>query len=125
MTNAPATKRTQKAVPRSLLTNRLENVSKAVFKSHYELITELVGDSHGIYGAMQACCRMEIPSLCTRPGSYDLAQHGSFKLVPPAHRLAALANDYAVMRPMFMREPLPFEQVMRQLAVAEQTINGL
>jgi hypothetical protein len=33
----------------SLVTNRLENVSKDVFKQYYPLITELVGDSPGIY----------------------------------------------------------------------------
>ncbi len=56
---------------------------------------------------------------------YDLARHGSFRLVPPAHRQAALARDYVVMRPMFLREPPSFASLMQQLAVAEQTINAL
>src|SRR3990167_6100437 len=34
---------------RPLVINRLENVSKDVFKQYYPLITELVGDSPGIY----------------------------------------------------------------------------
>lgn len=34
---------------RSLVINRLENVSKDVFKQYFPLITELVGDSPGIY----------------------------------------------------------------------------
>jgi hypothetical protein len=34
---------------RDLLSNRLEKVSKDIFKSYYTLITELVGDSPGIY----------------------------------------------------------------------------
>ncbi len=34
---------------RPLVVNRLENVSKDVFKKYYPLITELVGDSPGIY----------------------------------------------------------------------------
>lgn len=46
-----------------------------------------------------------------------------FLALTPQRR--ALAFEQAAMRPMFMREPLPFEQAMRQLAVAEQTINGL
>jgi hypothetical protein len=33
---------------------------------------------------------------------YDLACHGSFRLVPPVDRQADLARDYAAMRPMFM-----------------------
>lgn len=56
---------------------------------------------------------------------YDIARHGSFRLVPPPHRQAALAEDYAGMRPMFLREPLPFERLMEQLATAERTINTL
>lgn len=35
--------------PRDLLSNRLEKVSKDIFKKHYPLITELIGDSPGIY----------------------------------------------------------------------------
>ena len=56
---------------------------------------------------------------------YDLARHGSFRLVPPAHRHTALAQDYAIMRPMFLREPPSFANVMQQLAAAEQTINAM
>lgn len=55
---------------------------------------------------------------------YDLAQHGSFRLAPPAYRLAALEADYAVMRPMFMHEPASFAEVMQTLTAAEQIING-
>lgn len=40
---------TKKPITRSLVINRLENVSKDVFIKHYPLITELVGDSPGIY----------------------------------------------------------------------------
>jgi hypothetical protein len=55
---------------------------------------------------------------------YDLARHGEFRLVPPARRQEALAADYALMRPMFLRDPPPFAQVMTKLAAAEQTINS-
>lgn len=40
---------TKQRTTRSLVVNRLENVSKDVFKQYYPLITELVGDSPGIY----------------------------------------------------------------------------
>lgn len=40
---------TKQSTTRSLVINRLENVSKDVFKQYYPLITELVGDSPGIY----------------------------------------------------------------------------
>jgi hypothetical protein len=36
-------------IPRTLITQRLESVSKAVFKKYFPLITELVGSSPGIY----------------------------------------------------------------------------
>ena len=38
-----------KRVPRSLVTKRLERVSKEVFKKHFPLITDLIGNSPGIY----------------------------------------------------------------------------
>lgn len=54
---------------------------------------------------------------------YDLARPGSFRLVPPAQRQAALAQDYAEMRAMFMSEPPPFAELMERLAGAEATLN--
>lgn len=42
-------KKNNVAAARPLVLNRLENVSKDVFKKYYPLITELVGDSPGIY----------------------------------------------------------------------------
>lgn len=54
---------------------------------------------------------------------YDLAQHGSFRLVPPQPRQAALAQDYATMRPMFMTEPPSFATLMAKLAEAERKLN--
>ncbi|MBI5663799.1 MAG: GIY-YIG nuclease family protein [Nitrospirae bacterium] len=35
--------------PQSLVIKRLENISKDVFKKHSELITKLVGNTHGVY----------------------------------------------------------------------------
>ena len=55
---------------------------------------------------------------------YDLAQHGTFRLVPPEVRQAALARDYATMRPMFMTEPPSFDALLRELQSAENAINA-
>jgi hypothetical protein len=55
---------------------------------------------------------------------YDLAQHGSFRLVPPQPRLPSLARDHATMRPMFMSQPPAFDELMQRLMQAEQTINN-
>jgi Nucleotidyl transferase AbiEii toxin, Type IV TA system len=55
---------------------------------------------------------------------YDLARPGSFRLLPPDGRLAALARDYAQMRAMFLTAPPVFDAVLTQLADAERTLNG-
>ena len=49
MRSAEKQKTVEKGGFRSLLTHRLENVSKEVFKKYYSTITELVGSSPGIY----------------------------------------------------------------------------
>ena len=38
---------------------------------------------------------------------YDLAEPGTFRLVPPADRIAELQADYAAMRDMYIMDPLP------------------
>jgi hypothetical protein len=55
---------------------------------------------------------------------YDLACHGTFRLVPPMALQADLARDYATMRPMFMTEPPRFDDLLRELGMAENAING-
>ena len=55
---------------------------------------------------------------------YDIALPGSFRLAPAPHRMVALANDYATMRPMFMTEPPPFDAVVTVLRQAEAEFNG-
>ena len=55
---------------------------------------------------------------------YDLAQPGSFRLLPSEVRIDALARDYAEMRPMFLTTPQPFDAVLEQLTMAERILNG-
>lgn len=54
---------------------------------------------------------------------YDLAQPGTFRLVPPSSRQAGLAQDYSRMQPMFMSQPPSFAELMMQLASAEEQLN--
>lgn len=54
---------------------------------------------------------------------YDLARPGTFRLLPPTARLAALARDYAQMRAMFLQAPPEFDAVLDVLASAERTLN--
>lgn len=55
--------------------------------------------------------------------NYATALPGTFRLVPPGSRLAELRADYAAMRPMFLNEPLPFNEMLAVLHEAEQTLN--
>ena len=56
--------------------------------------------------------------------SYDLAKPGTFRLVPPAARRAALRRDYEAMRDMYLAEPATFDEVLAVLAEVEERING-
>jgi hypothetical protein len=56
---------------------------------------------------------------------YDTAKHGTLRLAPAEARRAALRRDYESMRPLFLNEPPIFEEVIRQLTVAEEMINSL
>lgn len=54
---------------------------------------------------------------------YDLAKPGTFRLVPPAHRLPALRRDYEAMREMYLSEPVTFDEALSALAELERRIN--
>ena len=54
---------------------------------------------------------------------YDLAKPGSFRLAPPEFRMKELEEDYRAMRPMFLTEPSPFEEVVKMLSDLESKIN--
>jgi hypothetical protein len=54
---------------------------------------------------------------------YETARLGTFRLVPPASRHAALARDYATMAPMFIGEPLAFYVMLQRLESAETQLN--
>ncbi len=55
---------------------------------------------------------------------YDLAKPGTFRLLPPPARRAALARDYAQMRAMFLSAPPGFEAVLDTLDEAERRLNS-
>ncbi|MFO0796111.1 MAG: nucleotidyl transferase AbiEii/AbiGii toxin family protein [Gemmataceae bacterium] len=55
---------------------------------------------------------------------YDLAKPGTFKLVPPLERQAALRRDYQAMRDMYLTTPTDFDGVLADLAELERRING-
>jgi hypothetical protein len=54
---------------------------------------------------------------------YDLAKPGTFRLVPPAGRIAPLRRDYDAMREMYLSKPATFDDVLASLADLERRIN--
>lgn len=54
---------------------------------------------------------------------YDLAKPGTFHLAPHESRMAELKKDYLAMQPMFLKEPPPFETVVKALSDLESRIN--
>jgi hypothetical protein len=55
---------------------------------------------------------------------YETAKPGTFKLVPPPARVAALERDYQAMRDMYLSAPPTFDAVLAALADLERRING-
>ena len=56
---------------------------------------------------------------------YDIAIPGSFRLVPPAHRMAEIERDYRRMADMFIDPPVPFASIIDVLGKAEGSMNRL
>jgi hypothetical protein len=54
---------------------------------------------------------------------YETARPGTFRLLPPPARHAALARDYATMAPMFIGKPIGFDVLLQRLQAAEQQLN--
>lgn len=55
--------------------------------------------------------------------NYDEAKPGTFRLVPPVERIAALRRDYQAMRDMYLAEPASFDEILGTLAELENRIN--
>lgn len=56
--------------------------------------------------------------------SYDRAVPGTFRVAPPAERMAALRRDYEAMRDMYLTDPPGFDDIVSTLAELETRING-
>lgn len=55
--------------------------------------------------------------------SYDTAQPGTFRLIPPETRFSDLRQDYQAMRDMYLSEPPSFEAILETLDDLESRIN--
>lgn len=51
------------------------------------------------------------------------AKPGTFRLVPPPDRHAALRRDYQAMRDMYLSDPTGFDEILAILAELEKRIN--
>jgi Nucleotidyl transferase AbiEii toxin, Type IV TA system len=87
----------------------LEHVSAAVMLEDHALCARVVEWKNRVFARQWA--------------RYDLAKQGTFRLLPPPARRAALSRDYAQMRPMFLVAPPDFDDVLAMLEVAERNIN--
>jgi hypothetical protein len=56
--------------------------------------------------------------------NYEQAKPGTFRVVPPTERVAALRRDYQAMRDMYLSEPMSFEDILTTLAALEASINN-
>lgn len=54
---------------------------------------------------------------------YELAKPGTFRLIPPSARLAALGRDYEAMRDMYLSPPPSFDEILSKLTELEARIN--
>jgi hypothetical protein len=55
--------------------------------------------------------------------NYEQAKPGTFRLIPPPGRIAALHRDYQAMRDMYLSEPASFDDILATLAQLENRIN--
>ena len=55
---------------------------------------------------------------------YEFARVGTIKLLPAAHSMSALRNDYADMKPMIYGHYPSFDEIMDTIATLEERING-
>ncbi len=56
--------------------------------------------------------------------NYEKAKPGTFRLVPPDHRLQDLKSDYRGMQEMFFEAPPDFHESLMELKKIEKRING-
>jgi hypothetical protein len=99
------------------------------YARHYFDMAKLLGHSEAPqFLADRAQCQHVVEwKRCYFPrawANYDLAQHGSFRLMPLPERQGALERDYTTMQPMFMTTPPPFATLMAKLSEAEAVLNG-
>lgn len=99
------------------------------YARHYSNIARLLGHCDaGVMLADHALCARVVERksrvFARQWALYDLAKPGTFQLLPPTTRLAAVARDYAQMRAVFLSAPPEFDALLGMLDAAERTLNA-
>lgn len=99
------------------------------YARHYCDMARLLGhpDAATMLADRTLCARVvewKSRVFARRWARYDLAKPGTFRLLAPATRRAALLRDYAQMRSMFLAEPPEFDVMLGALETAERTLNA-
>jgi len=99
------------------------------YARHYADVSRLLQQPHAstMLGDAALCARVvewKSRVFSRQWARYDLAKPGTFRLLPPAARRAALARDYAQMRAMFLAAPPSFEAILASLDEAERRLNA-
>jgi hypothetical protein len=74
---------------------------------------------------LEAVVRFKSVFFASNRARYDLAKPGSLRLIPPAFRRKAIADDYAQMSSMIFGAVPTLDELIQGLADLEARINGL
>ncbi len=98
------------------------------FSRHYADMALLAKHSEAIKAISQHDLRSRVVLWKSRFfgsswANYDLANPGTFHLVPQPERLPVLRRDYQLMRDMYLTEPVSFDDILTTLSSLEHRIN--
>ena len=98
------------------------------YSRHYADMARLLGhpQSDDMLGDLALCSRVVKWKNLVFPrgwARYDEARPGSFRLLPADSRVPSLARDYDQMRPMFLKVPPRFDEILTTLREAERRLN--
>ncbi len=74
---------------------------------------------------LEAVVRFKSVFFASNRARYDLAKPGSLRLIPPAFRLKAVADDYAQMSAMIFGTIPTFDELIEDLADLEARTNKI
>lgn len=99
------------------------------YARHYSDFARLLKSEHGetFLNDTEMCRRVvewKSRFFSSNWARFDLACRGTFRLVPPQVRLRNLEKDYVDMHPMFLGEPLAFNEMIDILNMAQIQLNA-